>query len=69
MHFFKQTNCDTNNLFLIGTPLPYDTLDELRGRLDKIAPHLTNYGKREGVATTKIASVRWRNCCTLLNNT
>lgn len=33
---------------VVGHPLPYDTLDDIRGRLEQIAPHLTNYGKREG---------------------
>lgn len=27
------------------TPLPYDKLDDLRARLDEIAPHLTRYGQ------------------------
>ncbi|EDW62374.2 uncharacterized protein Dvir_GJ16774 [Drosophila virilis] len=30
---------------VVGTPLPYDTLDELRSRLENIAPHLTRYGQ------------------------
>lgn len=38
---------------VLGKPLKYDTLDELRSRLEKIAPHLTNYGKREGTDTAK----------------
>lgn len=28
-----------------GTPLPYDKLDDLRARLEEIAPHLTRYGE------------------------
>lgn len=38
---------------VIGKPLKYDTLDELRSRIEKISPHLTNYGKLEGSDTTK----------------
>lgn len=34
-----------------GTPLPYDTLDELRNRLEDIAPHLTRWGKLEPAET------------------
>lgn len=30
---------------IIGKPLPYDTLDELRDRMEEIAPHLVQYGK------------------------
>lgn len=42
----------------LGKPLKYDTLDALRARISQIAPHLTNYGKREGLAANdKIASV------------
>lgn len=42
-----------------GKPLKYDTLDALRARIGQIAPHLTNYGKREGLASSdKITSVR-----------
>lgn len=33
---------------VVGKPLSYDTLDDLRTRLEEIAPHLTNYGRREG---------------------
>lgn len=38
-------------LCLLGTPLPYDTLDELRNRIDDIAPHLTRWGKLEPAET------------------
>ena len=27
----------------VGTPLPYDTVDELRTRLAEVAPHLVKY--------------------------
>lgn len=30
-----------------GAPLPYDTLDELRNRMEDIAPHLVRYGHME----------------------
>lgn len=43
---------------VIGQPLPYDTLDELRTRLEQISLHLTNYGKREGTTPTQLKSVR-----------
>lgn len=33
---------------VVGHPLPYDTIDDLRSHLEAIAPHLTNYGRREG---------------------
>lgn len=29
-----------------GTPLKYNTFDELRDRVEEIAPHLTSYGRR-----------------------
>uniref|UniRef100_A0AAG5DQF0 NADH-ubiquinone oxidoreductase 75 kDa subunit, mitochondrial n=1 Tax=Anopheles atroparvus TaxID=41427 RepID=A0AAG5DQF0_ANOAO len=32
---------------VVGTPLPYDNLDELRVRLEDIAPHLVRYGRLE----------------------
>lgn len=35
---------------VVGQPLPYDTLDDIRYHLEKIAPHLTNYGRREGTS-------------------
>lgn len=43
---------------VIGQPLKYDTLDELRTRLEQISLHLTNYGKREGTTSTQLKSVR-----------
>lgn len=30
-----------------GVPLPYDSLSEIRGRMNELAPHLTRYGERE----------------------
>ncbi|GAB0093482.1 NADH-ubiquinone oxidoreductase 75 kDa subunit, mitochondrial [Sergentomyia squamirostris] len=32
---------------ILSTPLPYDTLDELRNRMEDIAPHLVRHGHRE----------------------
>uniref|UniRef100_U5EWU1 NADH-ubiquinone oxidoreductase 75 kDa subunit, mitochondrial n=1 Tax=Corethrella appendiculata TaxID=1370023 RepID=U5EWU1_9DIPT len=32
---------------IVGTPLPYDNLDEIRARLEDIAPHLVRYGRLE----------------------
>lgn len=32
---------------IIGESLPYDNLDEVRDRLDEVAPHLTRYGYAE----------------------
>lgn len=34
---------------VVGTPLPYDTLDEVRDRLEQISPHLVAYGQRTPV--------------------
>ncbi|XP_064489572.1 NADH-ubiquinone oxidoreductase 75 kDa subunit, mitochondrial-like [Ornithodoros turicata] len=30
-----------------GTPLPYETLNEIRGRMNELAPHLTRHGEVE----------------------
>lgn len=50
---------------VVGLPLPYDTLDDIRDHLAEISPHLTNYGKREGTSLATLpASVRhfhWDN--------
>jgi len=32
---------------VLGKPLPYDDLNEVRGRLNEVAPHLTRYGAVE----------------------
>lgn len=32
---------------VLGEPLPYDNLDEIRSRMEDIAPHLVRLGKRE----------------------
>jgi len=39
----------------MGTPLPYDTLDELRTRLAEMAPHLVKYDHIEGSGFEKHA--------------
>lgn len=38
-----------------GTPLPYDNLDELRGRIEDIAPHLTRHGILEKSSFSDLA--------------
>lgn len=32
---------------VVGRPLPYDTLDDIRSRMHDIAPHLCRYGRLE----------------------
>ncbi|XP_077530855.1 NADH-ubiquinone oxidoreductase 75 kDa subunit, mitochondrial-like [Haemaphysalis longicornis] len=32
---------------VLGAPLPYDSLSEVRGRMNELAPHLTRYGERQ----------------------
>lgn len=32
---------------VVGMPLPYDSLSEVRGRMNEVAPHLTCYGERQ----------------------
>lgn len=46
---------------VIGAPLPYDTIEELRTHISKTSPHLTNYGKLEASALEKITKVKKRN--------
>mmetsp|Transcript_55828 Transcript_55828/g.76919 ORF Transcript_55828/g.76919 Transcript_55828/m.76919 type:complete len:109 (+) Transcript_55828:1876-2202(+) len=40
---------------VLGTPLPYDSLDEVRTRLAELAPHLVKYGHIEPSGFEKIA--------------
>ncbi|XP_058118178.1 NADH-ubiquinone oxidoreductase 75 kDa subunit, mitochondrial-like [Anopheles ziemanni] len=40
---------------VVGSPLPYDDLDELRVRMEEIAPHLVRYGLLEITNFSKIA--------------
>uniref|UniRef100_A0A1Q3FLK2 NADH-ubiquinone oxidoreductase 75 kDa subunit, mitochondrial n=1 Tax=Culex tarsalis TaxID=7177 RepID=A0A1Q3FLK2_CULTA len=46
---------------IAGAPLPYDTLDELRSRLEDIAPHLVRYGRLEKANFFKQAEEMHRN--------
>ena len=39
----------------LGTPLPYDSLDEVRTRLAEIAPHLVRYDHIEPSSFDRIA--------------
>lgn len=32
---------------VVGEKLPYDTLNEIRGRLEQVSPNLTRYGEAE----------------------
>lgn len=41
---------------VVGHPLSYDTLDDLRSHLEGIAPHLTNYGRREGTTLETLSA-------------
>ncbi|KAH6923608.1 hypothetical protein HPB50_003234 [Hyalomma asiaticum] len=36
---------------VVGMPLPYDSLNEVRGRMNEVAPHLTCYGERQELLT------------------
>lgn len=40
---------------VVGTPLPYDNLDELRNRVENIAPHLTRWGELEPACFTYLS--------------
>lgn len=44
-----------------GTPLPYDNLDELRARLEDVAPHLVRYGRLEAANFFSIADALLKN--------
>lgn len=39
----------------LGTPLPYDTQEELRTRLAEMAPHLVKFDVIEGSGFEKLA--------------
>lgn len=41
---------------VVGHSLPYDELVDIRERIEKIAPHLTNYGRREGSSLETITA-------------
>ena len=40
---------------VLGTPLPYDSLDEVRTRLAELAPHLVKYDHIESSGFEKLA--------------
>lgn len=46
---------------IAGAPLPYDTLDELRSRMEDIAPHLVRYGRLEKANFFKAAGELLKN--------
>ena len=39
----------------VGSPLPYDTVEELRTRISEIAPHVIKYDHIEGSGFEKLA--------------
>ncbi|CAD5224765.1 unnamed protein product [Bursaphelenchus okinawaensis] len=41
---------------IVGAKLPYDTIEEVRDRLTKMAPHLTRYGQVESSTLLDLAS-------------
>lgn len=41
---------------VVGAKLPYDTLDQVRFRLEEVAPHLTRYGCAENANYFKQAA-------------
>ncbi|EDW82878.1 uncharacterized protein Dwil_GK10239 [Drosophila willistoni] len=41
---------------VVSTPLPYDTLDELRSRLEDLGPHLTRLGELEPASLSEAGS-------------
>ncbi|KFB51839.1 AGAP001653-PA-like protein [Anopheles sinensis] len=51
-----------------GTPLPYDDLDELRARMEDIAPHLVRYGRLEVANFSKIADALLKHATVYLND-
>lgn len=53
---------------VIGSPLPYDTLDEVRDRMGEIAPHLLRYGHRETNNYIKQIELLARKSPTSLSN-
>lgn len=45
---------------VVGAPLPYDNLDEIRARINQISPHLTNYGRVDVFTPVSVTSVSFR---------
>lgn len=58
---------------IIGAKLPYDNLNEIRDRLDQVAPHLTRYGSAENANYFKQAEelakvfIFFENCIYLIH--
>ncbi|XP_067125344.1 NADH-ubiquinone oxidoreductase 75 kDa subunit, mitochondrial isoform X2 [Centruroides vittatus] len=46
---------------IIGQVLPYDTLDEIRRRMEEVAPHLTRYGKIEDANFSSQGGELWKS--------
>ncbi|CAH1108257.1 unnamed protein product [Psylliodes chrysocephalus] len=53
---------------IVGAKLPYDNLNQIRDRLDEIAPHLTKYGAVEGANYFKQAEQLSKNTKTALES-
>lgn len=49
---------------VVGAKLPYDTLDEVRFRLEEVAPHFTRYGSAENANYFRQAEELARVCNT-----
>lgn len=49
---------------VVGAKLPYDTLEEVRFRLEEVAPHLTRYGSAEDANYFKQAGELAKVCKT-----
>ncbi|CAG9773892.1 unnamed protein product [Ceutorhynchus assimilis] len=54
---------------IVGAKLPYDNLNEIRDRLDEVAPHLTKYGEAENANFFKQAQDLAKNVKTQLDCT
>lgn len=54
---------------VLGTPLPYDSLDEIRTRIAELAPHLVKYDHIEPSGFEKIALKSNANSNSHLNAT
>lgn len=58
---------------IVDAKLPYDNLDQIRGRLEEVAPHLTRYGQvesnnfvREAAELSKVYSTLFYNALNYL---
>ncbi|XP_030745348.1 NADH-ubiquinone oxidoreductase 75 kDa subunit, mitochondrial [Sitophilus oryzae] len=54
---------------IVGATLPYDNLNEIRDRLDEVAPHLTRYGAAENANFFKQAEALSKSIKTQIDNT